>query len=258
MCLILLSCQSHARYPVFFAANRDEYYERPSAPVGFWDDAPDILAGRDLKNGGTWMGISRHGRIAALTNYRDPASVREDTPSRGWLVKDYLCGTQTPAAYLEGVAARAEQYNGFNLIIGDMTQLFYFSNRGAGTILELSPGLYGLSNHLIDTPWPKVEKGKRALGALLAREEHPDPEKVFNILSDQSKPSDSCLPDTGVGLEMERLLASIFISSPVYGTRSSLILMIDRKGHVRLMERSYNAHPDPWMTATFEFRIQGK
>jgi uncharacterized protein with NRDE domain len=256
MCLILLSYQSHPRYPVFFAANRDEYYERPSVPVGFWDNAPDVLAGRDLKNGGTWMGISRQGRIAALTNYRDPA--KEDAPSRGCLVKEYLCGCQTPAAYLEGVAASAEQYNGFSLIVGDMTQLFYFSNRGVGTILALSPGFYGLSNHLLDTPWPKVEKGKHALGALLAHEEQPDSERVFHILSDQSKPSDSCLPDTGVGLEMERLLSPLFISSPVYGTRSSLILMVDRKGHARLMERSYNAHPDPWMTAAFEFRIQRK
>jgi uncharacterized protein with NRDE domain len=256
MCLILVSFKSHSRYPFFFAANRDEHYDRPTDPAGFWDEAPEVLAGRDLKNGGTWMGITRRGRIAAVTHYRDPASVKDDAPSRGWLVMDYLNGQQTPAAYLEEVAARAQQYNGFNLLVGDMTQLFYFSSRGNGNILELSPGLYGLSNHLLDTPWPKVEKGKNALGALLAEEDNPDPLKVFTILSDQSRPDDSRLPDTGVGLEYERLLSPLFITSPVYGTRSSLIMMIDYKGQASFIERSYDAHPEPWMTAKYEFKIQ--
>jgi uncharacterized protein with NRDE domain len=256
MCLILLSYKKHVRYPLVFASNRDEFYERPSAPVAFWDDAPDVLAGRDMKDGGTWMGITRKGRIAALTNYRDPMSVRNDAPSRGWLVRDFLCGEQDPESYLEGVAAKADQYNAFSLIVGDLSRLLYFSNRGPGHSIELPPGLYGLSNHLLNTPWTKVEWGKTALSSLLDREEKPDTEDIFKILMDQSRPDDSQLPDTGAGLEWERIVSPIFITSPVYGTRSSLILMIDRRGHAQLIERNYNSHPEPWMTTKYEFRIQ--
>jgi len=254
MCLILLSFKMHPRYPLVFAANRDEFYERPSEPVSFWPDAPDVLAGRDLKDGGMWMGITRKGRIAAVTNYRDPTSIKTDAPSRGWLVRDFLFGQDEPEAYLEKIAARVDQYNGFSLILGDASQLYYFSNRGR--MSELSPGLYGLSNHLLDAPWPKVDRGKAALAALLNREEKPEMEELFNILSDPSRPDDDRLPDTGVGLEWERILSAVFIASPTYGTRSSTILMIDRKNHVVLAERVFNAHPDPWVTAKFEFRIQ--
>ena len=243
----------HSRYPLIVAANRDEFYERPSAPVSFWSDMPAVLAGRDLTGGGTWFGITRNGRIAAVTNYRDPASHKHDVPSRGWLVRDFLTWQGKPAAYLKDVARRADQYNGFNLILGDMTRLYYFSHRGR--LIELSEGLYGLSNHLLDTPWPKVEKGKADLGRLLSGTENPLPEDIFNILSDQSRPDDDLLTDTGVGLEWERILSSIFITSPVYGTRSSTVLMIDRKGHVMLAERVFDGHPVPWMTAKFEFRI---
>jgi len=256
MCLILLSFKNHHRYPFVFASNRDESYARPSAPAAFWDDAPDVLAGRDMKDGGTWMGITRKGRFAALTNYRDIASIKEGAPSRGWLVRDYLCGQNSPVKYLENVAAMANQFNPFNLMVGDASRLFYFSNRGDGRIMELSPGLYGLSNDLLDTPWVKVERGKNSLGALLAGENDPDPENIFKILADRSVPADNQLPDTGIGLEWERILASIFITSPAYGTRSSLIVMIDQKGHVKFLERNYNSHPDPWMTSKYEFRIQ--
>jgi uncharacterized protein with NRDE domain len=259
MCLILLSFKQHSRYPVILAANRDEFYERPSAPVAFWDDAPDILAGKDMKDGGTWLGITRRGRIAAVTNYRDPASMMDGAPSRGWLVREYLSGMEDPAVYFEKVAQRADRYNAFNLIAGDASRLFYFSNRdlsNRGRIMELTPGLYGLSNHLLDTPWPKVERGKTALNLMLAGEEKPDPEDIFGILSDRSRPDDSRLPDTGVGLEWERILSAIFIVSPVYGTRSSTVLMIDRKNRGILTERVYNHGPEPWMTVTYEFGIR--
>jgi len=256
MCLVLLSFKCHLRYPFVFASNRDESYARPSASVAFWDDVPDVLAGRDMKDGGTWMGVTRKGRFAALTNYRDIASMKDGAPSRGWLVRDYLCGQETPVKYLESVAAIANRYNAFNLIAGDVSQLFYFSNRSDGHITELSPGLYGLSNDLLDTPWVKVERGKKLLGDLLAGENDPDPEDIFKILADRSIPDDSQLPDTGIGLEWERILSPLFIAGPNYGTRSSLILMVDRKGHAKLLERNYNSHPDPWMTAKYEFRIQ--
>jgi uncharacterized protein with NRDE domain len=253
MCLLLFSFKMHPRYSLVLAANRDEDYDRPSAPATFWQDAPNMLAGRDLREGGTWFGITKQGKIGALTNYRDPASVKEGAPSRGWLVGDFLRSREDPLTYLQKLSLRADQYNSFNLVVGNHSRLYCFSNRDG--MFELSPGLYGLSNHLLDTPWPKVERGKEALRLLLSREQGPLPEEILGIFADRSVPEDKRLPDTGVGLEWERILSPIFISSPTYGTRSSTALMIDRKGHVTFVERIFNAHPDPIMTAKFEFRI---
>lgn len=253
MCLILLSYRMHDRYPFILAANRDEFYERPSAPVSLWDDAPGVIAGKDLKSGGTWLGISKKGRLAAVTNYRDPASFRGDAPSRGWLVRDFLCSRDEPLSYVEGIAAKKDRYNGFSLILGDLSHLFYFSNRG--NMRELSPGLYALSNRLLDTPWPKTERGKKALKSLLSKTRNPLPEDIFGILSDRSKPDDIELPDTGIGLEWERILSPIFITSPKYGTRSSSVIMIDKRNRVMFIERAFDAYPDPWMETKFEFRI---
>lgn len=254
MCLILLSYRMHGNYPLILAANRDEFYERPSASVSVWNDAPGVIAGRDLKSGGTWLGMTKKGRLAAITNYRDPKSFQEHAPSRGWLVKDFLCGREDPKTYLDTIAVNRGQYNGFSLILGDQSRLFYFSNRG--TMQELSPGLYALSNSLLNTPWPKTERGKHALDILLSRTDDPLPEDLFCILSDRMKPDDRELPDTGVGLEWERILSPLFITSSVYGTRSSSVIMIDRRGRVMFIERIFNGHPDPWMEAKFEFKIQ--
>jgi uncharacterized protein with NRDE domain len=255
MCLILLSYKQHPVYPLVFAANRDEFYDRPSAPASFWEDRPDLLAGRDLKEGGTWLGITRGGRMAALTNYRDPASVKLQAPSRGWLVQDYLCGRGDTEIFLRKLEKQADQYNGFSVILGDPFHLYYFSNRN-GTI-ELTPGLYGLSNSLLNTPWPKVERGKQGLHALLSQTGDPLPEDLFSILRDQARPEDRQLPDTGIGLEWERILSSLFITSPIYGTRSSSLLLVDRQRSVTFMERTYNEGSEPWVTAKFQFRIEG-
>jgi len=259
MCLILLSYRMHPLYPLIVAANRDEFYERPSAAADFWEESPEILGGRDLKDGGTWVGITRGGRFAALTNYRDPLSVKLDAPSRGWLVQNYLLGLEDPESYLQNLAGQADRYNGFSLIVGDRRRLYYYSNRGS--CRELSPGFYGLSNRLLDTPWPKVEKGKEALKVILDKSEQPSPEDLFAALNDRSQPEDGRLPDTGVGVDWERILSPIFIESPDYGTRSSTVLIIDRNGWATFSEQSFNAHPEPWMTARFRFRIgpgQGK
>ncbi len=255
MCLILFSYKQHPVYPLVFAANRDEFYDRPSAPASFWEDRPELLAGRDLKEGGTWLGITRGGRMAALTNYRDPASVKLQAPSRGWLVKDYLCGREDTRIFLKKLEKQAGRYNGFSVILGDPSHLYYFSNRN-GTI-ELTPGLYGLSNSLLNTPWPKVERGKRRLGALLSQTEDPPPEDLFSILKDQTRPDDRRLPDTGIGLEWERILSSMFITSPVYGTRSSSLLLVDRQRRVTFMERIYDGGSEHWVTAKFQFGIEG-
>ena len=253
MCLILLSYRMHDRYPFILAANRDEFYERPSAPVTLWDDAPGVIAGKDLQRGGTWLGITKKGRLAMLTNYREHPPFGQNAPSRGWLVRDFLCSQEAPEKYVKEIAARSDQYNGFSLIIGDMSGFYYMSNRGG--MIELTPGVYGLSNRLLDTPWPKTERGKEVLRSLLSNNDNPLPEDIFGILSDRSKPDDGQLPDTGVGLEWERILSPIFITSPVYGTRSSSVIMIDRRSHVMFIERSFDAYPAPWMETKFEFRI---
>jgi uncharacterized protein with NRDE domain len=212
-----------------------------------------VIAGKDLQRSGTWLGIKKTGSIAMLTNYREPTPFGRNAPSRGWLVRDFLMGEEEPESYIETMTAKKDQYNGFSMIIGDLNRLFYFSNRGE--MRELSPGLYGLSNRLLDTPWPKTERGKKAMKSLLRRKDDPLPEEIFDILKDRSKPDDNELPDTGVGLEWERILSSIFITSPKYGTRSSSVIMIDRKNHVMFIERVFNGHPEPWMAARFDFRL---
>ena len=253
MCLILFAWKMHENFPLVLAANRDEFYERPSAPAAFWEDAPDLLAGRDLREGGTWLGITRAGRFAALTNYRDPASLKIGAPSRGRLVSDYLRCREIPEVYLRRIAPDADRFNGFNLLVGNPDDLFCFSNRGARE--RLDPGIYGLSNRLLDTPWPKIERGKTALLALLKEKKALSPDALFALLVDRTQPPDDRLPDTGVGLEWERILSPLFIESSVYGTRSSTVLLIDRRGSVTFVERVFNGTADPWMTARFDFRI---
>jgi uncharacterized protein with NRDE domain len=255
MCLILFAWKVHEKFPLVLAANRDEFYERPSASAAFWDDVPDLLAGRDLRRGGTWLGITRTGRLAALTNYRDPASLKKDAPSRGELVSDYLRGRESPEAFIRRLEPRADRYNGFSLLAGDGPELAYFSNRGE--MRRLAPGIHGMSNHLIDTPWPKVEQGKRALGELLASRDDPSPEALFALLASRSRPPDEGLPNTGVGLEWERVLSPFFVESPAYGTRSSTVLLIDREGAVTFIERALNGGSESWLTSRFDFRITG-
>jgi uncharacterized protein with NRDE domain len=253
MCLILLAWRMREDFPLILAANRDEFYARPTAPAAFWAESPELLGGRDLKAGGTWLGITRAGRWAALTNYRDPAAVRPDAPSRGRLVSDYLSGEEAPEACLRRIESDAGQYNGFNLLLGDRGQLFCFSSRGERRRLE--PGLYGLSNRLLDDPWPKIERGKRGFREILARPGGPAPEAFLTLLADQERPPDAALPDTGVGLAWERILSPLFIASEHYGTRSSTVLTIDRQGGVAFVERLFQGGRDPWMTSRFDFRI---
>jgi uncharacterized protein with NRDE domain len=255
MCLILLAYQSHPRYPLILAANRDEFYHRPTAAADFWETKPPVLAGKDLKSGGTWLGISRTGRIAALSNYRDPSTVRDNTPSRGGLVTDFLLGNMPPDEYLKLLQQHSHDYNGFNIIFGDRHNLFYYSNKGEVPSL-LQPGIHGLSNHLLDTPWPKVVQGKKALEKVLSHGQEPNVEEIFSLLADRLMPDDSLLPKTGVALETERLLAPLFISGPDYGTRSSAILLIDKDAEVTFCERIHNGTPGRGATRTFRFTIE--
>lgn len=257
MCLILLSYDTHPQYRMVLAANRDEYYNRPTAPLAFHEDSPDILGGRDLKHHGMWLGITRSGRISAITNYRDSGLSISGAPSRGFLVRDFLTGKKSPIDYLKHLKSLGNRYNGFNLLVGDGSDLYYYSNRG-NDIQKLKPGIYGISNHLIDTPWPKITKGKSDLEKLLNDKGKINPEDIFHILRDGSCPPDRMLPDTGVGLDWERILSPLFITSEFYGTRSSSIIFIERGGEVTFMERTFI--PDGGVskkekTRRFSFRV---
>jgi uncharacterized protein with NRDE domain len=252
MCLILFSYKQHPVYPLILAANRDEFLERPTAPADFWPDAPTVLAGRDLVGGGSWLGVTRGGRLAALSNYRDFSRREKGERSRGLLVSDFLRGEKGPAAYLEQVAQERGSYKSFNLLVGDRLELYCYSSRRDG-IRRLTPGLYGLSNHLLDTPWPKVERGKEALAALLAQGGNPHPEDLFALMADTARPDDALLPDTGIGLEWERILSSPFIVSPRYGTRSSTVVLFGGDGAGTFIERTFRGDPRQWSEVRHAF-----
>jgi uncharacterized protein with NRDE domain len=255
MCLILLAWRAHPDYPLVVAANRDEFFSRRTAAADFWDDAPEVLAGRDLESGGTWLGITRTGRFAALTNYRDPSRNKPGAPSRGELVSRFLTGNMAPQAYLSELESGADRYNGFNLIFGDQDGLWCFSNCGEGEQL-LAPGVYGLSNHLLDTPWPKVARGKSALGAAL--QALPDEAPLFGLLRDDRIAPDEALPRTGISLEWERLLSAAFVRSPQYGTRSATVLLRGKAGTLRFVEQTYLPDAVPGERRSFAFCVPGE
>jgi len=224
MCLILVAWRAHPDYPLVLAANRDEYHARAAACAGWWKQPP-ILAGRDLSAGGTWLGLTRDGRFAALTNFRDPVKQVAHALSRGAIVPETLAAPVPVALRLEQLAREAKAYNAFNLIFSDGEQLaVYESVEGKGRLL--GPGVYGLSNHLLDTPWPKVVAAKAALGVALDR--LPDERPLLGLLRNGRQAADDQLPRTGVSVDWERLLSSAFIRAPDYGTRCSTILLIDR------------------------------
>jgi uncharacterized protein with NRDE domain len=241
----------HPKYRLIVAANRDEFYNRPTATAAFWEDAPQLFAGRDLVHGGTWFGITAGGRIAALTNYRQPHFVLPHPLSRGRLVSDFLIGGAAAEEYVETVRKMGEVYLGFNLLAGDGHGLYYCPNRD-GDQRRLEPGIYGLSNHLLDTPWPKVVRGKEALSRAIAGSDV-ELEDLFALLADRSKPKDEELPDTGVGLERERMLSSIFIESEYYGTRSSSVLLVDQDGQALFVERNFDGDTPRESRVTFDW-----
>ena len=248
MCLILFSYNSHPDYKLILASNRDEFYNRPTEQAAFWGESGNILAGRDVKGGGTWLGVSREGKIAAITNYRDLEAVKNDAPSRGLLVSQYLQGDQKPGDYLSEISRQGQVYSGFNLLAGDLKELYYYSNMG-GRLKRLTPGIYGLSNHLLDTPWPKVLKGKEGIQAV-TRQADFDLNAVFDLLADPLSPMDNELPETGVGLEWERILSPLFIRSDIYGTRCSTVITIDYDSKVEFIERTFSSKGI--MTEAFE------
>jgi uncharacterized protein with NRDE domain len=254
MCLILIACQAHPRYPLLLAANRDEYYRRPSRAAGFWPEHPDILGGRDLERGGTWLAVDRGGRWAAVTNYREPAEPKQGLRSRGLLVTDYLYGGQSPHGYLTALMERAGDYDGFNIFAGDAAALYFFGSY-ARQPQSMPAGVHGISNGDLDYPWPKVTRGKRALRQIVNAGGDVEPEALFAILRDRTVPDDRELPDTGVGLKLERMLAPIFVTGTDYGTRCSTVLLLDSGGGVYFAERSFGPGGELLNTVEFEYQI---
>jgi uncharacterized protein with NRDE domain len=250
MCLILVAWRAHPNYPLVVAANRDEYHARAAQSASWWPQ-PQILAGRDLTAGGTWLGVARDGRFAALTNYRDPSRRLRDTPSRGALVPATLSAPMPATQRLEQLQREGAAYQGFNLIFSDEQQLaIYESVAGVGRLLD--PGVYGLSNHLLDTPWPKVVSAKAALGTALMR--LPDENPLLELLRDEQQADDAQLPRTGVGQEWERMLSSAFIRTEPYGTRCSSILLINHLDVVRFAEWTWNASGELAGQVNFSFQ----
>ena len=257
MCLILFSLEQNARFPLIIAANRDEHYDRPSAPLAFWPDAPQVAAGRDLEAGGTWLGITRQGRWAALTNYRQAGSYRFGAPSRGHLVANYLVDSCSPRRYIERIAEGAAQYNGFNLLVGQGTEVHYFSNRSE-QCQRVTRGAHGLSNHLLDTPWPKVTTGRELLADLPDLAAAPLTDLLLEALQGRNIPLDAELPDTGVGIRRERVLAPPFIVSESYGTRASTVVLMDADGRVSMIERSFGPRGVAAGLAEVRFQIEAR
>ncbi|MGV3742986.1 MAG: NRDE family protein [Burkholderiaceae bacterium] len=225
MCLIVFAWRLVQGTPLFAVGNRDEFYDRPAAPAGWWEEFPDVFAGRDLRGGGTWLGVTRAGRFATVTNVRNPAMLKPDAPTRGTLALDFLTRPVGARAYVNEVKDKAQEYNGFNLLVCDGEELIWYTNAASDDARNgtpLAPGFYGLSNGVLDTPWPKVVRTKAQFASLLCQDA-PD-EAYFDMLSDTTRASDCRLPKTGVPIEMERVLSSVCIESPNYGTRVSTVV----------------------------------
>ena len=244
MCLILFAAGSHPEFPLIVAANRDEAYARPASQAGFWHDHPNVYGGRDLQHGGTWLGLARSGRFAAITNYRQGQRGAEAPHSRGEITRDFLTGSGDTLDYLKQVEARDSGYHGYSLIAGTAGQLYFHSNRSNG-IDAIASGVHGLSNRLLDEPWPKVERGISVLTGLLAAAEHTIIQTLFELLADRAPAPDHLLPSTGISLERERALSASFIAAEAYGTRASTVLLVSTTGEVLYCERLFGPQGRP-------------
>jgi uncharacterized protein with NRDE domain len=240
MCLILFAYKVHPKYKVMVAANRDEFYQRPTAPIHYWEENPEILAGRDLEKMGTWMGINKSGRFAALTNYRDPKEVTEGKRSRGELVANALQYKGDIKEYMQSLVSNNDWYPGYNLLVGDGDELYYYSNVGQ-ELIKVAPGIYGVSNHLLNSDWPKVQTGKAGLAAILNSNHEDYVEPLLTLLQKADQAPDEKLPQSGVSLEWERMLSPMFIKSEHYGTRSSTVLLMDEK-EIHYVERVFTSN----------------
>lgn len=256
MCLILLSFRAHRHFPLVVAANRDEHYNRPAAPAAFWDDHPEIYGGRDLEKGGTWMALHRNGRFAAITNFREGPPAAAAPRSRGELVSGFLTAETPAPSYFEVAAAAGGRYNPFSMIAGNTDALIFYSNRGKG-ITSIAPGVHGLSNHLLNTPWPKVTRG---IATVASTRDMDDPDAIcallFGLLADRTIAQDAQLPNTGIDHGRERELSPPFISGDLYGTRASTVLLVHATGDVFVHEKRYGTQGNLLGEDARAFRLQ--
>lgn len=252
MCLLVFAWNTHPRYRLIFAGNREEFHDRPAAPLAWWDDQPQILGGRDLEARGTWLAVARRGRFGVVTNYRDLQRSEPGAPSRGLLITRFLASEAGSLRFAEQLAPEASRFGGFNLLLADDRSMAYASNRAPEFARELANGVYGLSNHLLDTPWPKLTLTRQRFErALTADEPHFD--GLFEMLNDRAPVADHLLPSTGVSQEWERLLSSPFIVNERYGTRCSTVVRIDHERHVEIRERRFDRDGRISGTGSFEF-----
>ena len=251
MCLALIALHAHPRYPLVIAANRDEFHARAADPAHWW--TPEMLAGRDRAGGGTWFGATRAGRWALITNFREGVARDPAAPSRGGLVTQALGAVESAPAVTARASVDGQRFHGFNLLVGDGPTATYASNRASGALL-LGSGISGLSNHLLDTPWPKVLRSKARMAAVLAQRDDPLA-ACFDLLADRAHANDAALPATGVSPQWERVLSPIFIVTPEYGTRCSTVMTIDDAGTARFIERSFDANGQPTGEVVHEFAV---
>ncbi|GFD81850.1 hypothetical protein KUL118_47120 [Tenacibaculum sp. KUL118] len=260
MCILFIANKMRDDYPLIIAANRDEFYARPTAPSAFWDTHPYLLAGQDLEANGTWMGVTHTGNIAALTNVRDPQNVNKNAVSRGELVANWLkqnpveANHEAQSHYLAFLKNFRQQYNGYNLLFGHVNALQVYNNVNNSTHF-IGSGVYGLSNADIATPWPKVTHGVTALNDYISKAGSINDDDLFDILRHDSKADDAMLPDTGIGYEWEKALSSIFIHTENYGTRTSTLLLVDKNNTVTWKERRFSDHGETRETRVFSFTI---
>jgi uncharacterized protein with NRDE domain len=250
VCLLVLAWEAHPRYRLIVAANRDEYHDRPSAALAPWTDASQILAGRDLRAGGTWLGVDQRRRFAVLTNYREQSGTAPAAPSRGALIPGYLLEAHSPAQYLRTLGPQADRYGGFNLLLADADSLWYASNRTAPFERRLAPGVYGLSNHRLDTPWPKLTRVRRAFEQWLAEATPADAPAGLLALLDDRRPAGLCDYPSG---SRERALAAPFVEHPQFGTRCSTVLLLEPDGAIWMRERAFDRQGRP--TAERDYRL---
>lgn len=251
MCLIIFAYKSHPEYSLILLANRDEFYDRPSNPMQFWDSEPSILAGQDGMQGGTWLGLNKDGKFAAVTNFRDGLNVKPNAKSRGYLTRDYLQMDLSAVDYLQSIEPMQNRFGEYNLLLGDTTGLYYQSNRD-GNAKKLSAGIYGISNALLNSPWPKLLQARMELCEQI-KQKHIDINKLEAIMTDEATAEDNQLPDTNISYEFEKLLSSIFIKSENYGTRVTTLLLQKRNGETMMIEQS---HEPGYEKERQEFHLQ--
>ena len=254
MCLLVLAWQAHPRYRLIVAANRDEFHERPTAPLAKWPAPENILAGRDLRANGTWLGLDRRRHFGVITNFRELPRPRPEAPSRGALIPRYLEGEASAATYLSRLEPEAPRYSGFNLLLADGDSLWYASNRSEHFARPLPPGVYGLSNQFLDTPWPKLRRVRRRFDAWLSDPANASAAELFALLDDRATATaDEELPQTGIPPEWERVLSAPFVLNPDYGTRCSTVLLLEPSGAGYLAERRFDPNGNP--TGATEFAL---